>query len=332
MAYTPPAIGSEVLDADLLRIFCRVAETLNFSRAAAQLGVAQPIVTRKIRRLEEQLGILLFERSNRGCALTHEGELLASRAAGILLQLAQLRTDLSTSAGQVAGTVAVGLPTAPGMLLAPQLLPIVARRWPQLRIEMTEAVSRTLLANVISRELSLALVYDPAPGDGLIARPLLMERLHLVAVPRLAKRLASVRKIRLRDLSELPLILPSRKQVIRNLLEDACAEEGVPLQARFEASSTLLLKAMVLQGLGYAILTLGSLADEVTSGRLVAVPLEEAGMALALTLVTTPEHARLRVVQLVGDLIESETRRLASEGLWPGAPRVMRPARPLTQV
>ncbi len=313
-----------VLDADLLTVFCRVAETSNFSRAAMHLGVAQPIVTRKIRRLEDELGVQLFVRSNRGCYLTHEGELLASKAAGILLQLAQLKEEVTNSSNLVTGTIAVGLPTAAGMLLAPHLMPAVAARWPQLRVELVESVTRSLLASVLNRDLSLALLYDPPTDVGLIARPLLMERLHLIGPPTAAKKLAAIKRARVQDIAVLPLVLPIRAQVIRVLLEDAFAEEGVPLVPRYEANSPQLLKTMVLQGLGFTVLTLGSVADEVATGRLAAIPLADRGMSLALTLVTTKEHSRLRVVQLMSELIVSEVRRLAQSGLWPGLPQVMR--------
>ena len=316
--------ASAVLDADLLSVFCRVAEVRNFSRAAAHLGVAQPIVTRKVKRLEEELGVQLFIRSNRGCELTHEGELLASKAAGILLQLAQLKEEVSTSSDRISGTIAVGVPVAAGMVLLRHLMPAIASRWPQLRVELIETVSRNLLASVLNRELTLALLYDPPPDAPLIARPLMMERLHLIGLPKAMHELQRLKHARVQDIAALPLVLPIRAQIIRVLLEDAFAEEGLPLVPRYEANSTMLLKTMVLQGLGFTVLTLGSLVDEVSTGRLAAIPLSDRGLSLTLTMVMTTEHSRLRVVQLMSELIASEVRRLAQSGYWPGSPKVMR--------
>ena len=318
------------LDTDLLHVFSRVADSRNFSRAAALLGVAQPIVTRKVRRLEEELGVQLFVRSNRGCELTQEGELLAAKVGGILLQLAQVREEVSTASQRVTGTIAIGLPAAAGSLLAPHLMPLVAQRWPQLRVEVIETVTRNLISSVSNRELSLALVYDPPADAGLLLRPLLMERLHLVGVPRLLKRLGALKRVRVQDLQGMPLVLPIRAQIVRMLLEDAFAEASQPLVPRYEANSPLLLKAMALQGLGCTVLTLGSMADEVASGRLAAIPFEDRGMSLALTLISTPEHGRLRVVQLMTELIESEVRRMAAAGQWPGSPRVVRAGAPVS--
>lgn len=324
MAETERIPIDAVLDAELLTVFCRVAETGNFSRAASHLGVAQPIVTRKIRRLEDELGVQLFVRSNRGCELTHEGELLAAKASGILQQLAQLKEEVSKAPDRVSGTVTLGVPAAAGILLAPHLMPAIAQRWPQLRVELFESLTRNLLNSVLNREISLALLYDPPTDVGLIARPLLMERLHLVGTPGSMQKLGGIKRARVQDIAALPLVLAVRAQIIRVLLEDAFAEEGLPLAPRYEANSSLLLKTMALQGLGYTVLTLGSVAEEVASGRLVAMPLADRGMSLALTLVTTREHSRLRVVQLMSDLIVAEVRRMAASGLWPGSPQVMR--------
>lgn len=319
-----PETSPGMLDADLLSVFCRVAQTRNFSRAANHLGVAQPIVTRKIKRLEEELGVQLFVRSNRGCELTQEGELLASKASGILLQLTQLRDEVSTSADRLSGTIAVGVPIAAGMLLAPHIMPCIANRWPQLRVELYESVSHGLLKSVLNREMSLALLFDPPPDLDLIVRPLLMERLHLLGPPSAARKFAELKQANIRDLLDLPLVLPVRSQIIRVLLEDAFAEEGRPLIPRYEANNSLLLKAMVAQGLGFGVASAVSADEDVAAGRIVAIPFADRGMSITLTLVTTREHARLRSVQLMSELLVSEVRRLAKAGLWPGSPQIMR--------
>ena len=259
----------------------------------------------------------------RGCVLTHDGEQLAAKASGILQQLAQLKEEMKNPANEVSGTIALGRPAAAGMVLAPHLMPAIASRWPRLRVEFIESVSRNLLASVLNRELSLTVLYDPPVDIGLVARPLLMERLHLVGERQASKRLVGVKKARVKDLAALPLVLPVKTQIIRTLLEDAFAENGIPLLPRYEASTSLLLKTMVLQGLGFTVLTLGSLADDVATGRLVTIPLADRGMSLALTLVTTKEQSSLRVVQLMSELVATLIRRLANEGGWPGSPQIM---------
>lgn len=315
-------IDTDVLDPDLLMTFCTVAETHNFSRAAVRMGIAQPVVTRKMKRLEELLCTQLFIRTNRGCELTQSGELLASRAAGILLQLEQLKQEVRHSGQVVAGAISLGMTHVAGTLLAPYLLPVVAAKWPNLRVSLVEGVSHVLSRRVRDRELSLAILYDP-PADGdLICTPLLMERLCLIGAP--GPIWDDIKRPGVRTLTTLPLVLPSAGQTVRILLEDAFSEIGAPLVPAYEANSIPLLKAMVAQRLGYTVLTLGTVADEVAAGKLIAVPLAQQGMSIALTLVSNREHSRLRTVHAMSELITSEVRRLAKNGIWPGQPQIMR--------
>ncbi|WP_158937335.1 LysR family transcriptional regulator [Burkholderia sp. S171] len=317
-----PATDTEMLDPDLLATFCLVAETKNFSRAALRMGIAQPVVTRKVKRLEEVLGTPLFTRTNRGCELTQSGELLASRAMGILHQLEQLKQEVRHSGQVVAGTITLGMTHVAGTLLAPHLLPAVAAQWPNLRVSLVEGVSHVLSRLARDRELSLAILYDPPVDADLILTPLLMDRLYLVGAPGPAWQ--ELKRPGVRSIATLPLVLPSAGQTVRVLLQDAFSEIGAPLVPAYEANSITLLKAMVAQGLGYTVLTLGAVADEVASGKLMAVPLAQQGMSIALTLASTREHSRLRTVQLMSELIATEIRRLAKSGAWPGSPHVMR--------
>lgn len=308
--------NAEVLDTDLLTVFCWVAQMRNFSRAADRLNTSQPVITRKVSRLEEQLGVRLFLRSNRGCELTQAGEILASKAPGVLLQLAQLREEIAHSAQVISGTISIGVTHLVGLVMVPHLLPVIASRWPKLHVNMVDADSRVLCARLLTRELSLAVCYDPDPDSELVCTPLFMEKLYLVGVPN--EKLRNLKSATLRDLANLPLVLPSGQQSIRVLLEDAFAEIGLSLRPVYEATTVNLLRAMALQGTGYTVLSLGSVVDDVAAGRLMAVPLTEKGMSLGLSLVTTREQLRLRNVQLMHDFVYEEIMSVVQRGLWPG--------------
>jgi len=311
-----------LIDTELLSVFCRVVQTRNFSQAAMHLGVAQPVVTRKIRRLEEQLRVALFRRHNRGSELTQAGELLAARAGGILLQLQQLAQEVRDASDEVQGQIALGVVVSVGSVLAPALVHSASVQWPKLKIEFVEAGSQALFRRVRDRELALALLYDAPPaGDDIIAVPLLMERLHLIGPP---ERLAGMKKVTVKDLAALPLVISSRGQTVRNILEDAFAENGLALQPVHEANSIVLLKAIVMQKRCYGVLTLGSMAPEIASGRLAAVPIADKGLSLAMTLVISREHYRLKAVRIMAQLITREVARLLDEGAWPGPPQRMR--------
>lgn len=315
--------AADLIDSDLLFVFCCVAKTRNFSKAAAVLDTAQPVVSRKIDQLERNLGVELFVRTNRGCVLTHAGSLLAASAPSILLQSTQLRAEVTNGSGVISGRISMGITNSAATFTVPRLLPIVAERWPLMRVNITEANSQALCEAVLSRELSLAVLHDPPADVEFVSTPLLVERVCLVGQPGKSK---SAKGLSVRQLAKLPLILPSGNQTIRNLLDDAFREIGEVVSPVYEANSVNLLRAMAAQGLGYTVLTLGSVAEELRSGRLEAQPILEKGMSVTLTLVSTREQMRFKNVQALSALVIEQIRNIATHGGWPGNPIVFKGA------
>lgn len=310
------------LQPELLAIFVQVSRTLNFSKAAAQMHMAQPVVTRKMRQLEQLLGVELFKRTNRGCELTRHGAVLAGKAPALLLQLDQILTEVRNAGESVAGPISIGLNPTLASRLAPLLANAAASKYPLLRPTFVDAFTLALCKRLEDRELSMAVMYDPPPRPEFVVTPLLLERLHLVGAP--GSPLSRMKTATLKDLVEMPLILPGRDQHVhlRGLIEDAFAEAGRPLIPAFEANSLGLLRSLASAGLGCIVLTVGSVAEEVAAGRLIAVPIAAGGLSVELAMVTTVEQARLRPVQLMQRLVANEVCHLASTGQWPGSPHV----------
>jgi LysR family nitrogen assimilation transcriptional regulator len=309
------------LETELLNVFCCVVRQGNFSRAAAELATSQPVVTRKISRLEECVGMPLFVRSNRGCTLTPAGEILFRRAPSILMQLAEIKDEIANLTNDVCGSLAMGITHAASTVMAPRLLPVIAKRWPKLRLEIVEALSQGLAERVCRGELDFAVLFDPPPHPDLICTPLLIERLCLVGHPDSA--INDMARPTVRDLVDLPLVLPSERHAIRTLLEDAFQEIGAQLNPVYEASSMTMLREMAAQGLGYTLLTQGGVEHDVASGKLQAKLFEDRGMIITLTLVTKRDTAHLRNIRILSEFVASEIRDAARCGQWPGAPTVV---------
>ncbi|ARP96536.1 LysR family transcriptional regulator [Bordetella genomosp. 13] len=317
----PLSQDAQLIDIDLLNVFCWVAKTHSFSRAAAELRTAQPVVTRKMGKLEEQIGAQLFIRTSRGCKLTEAGQMLAARAPGILTQLVRLKEEIGHSTQVVSGSLSMGITNSASMVMAPYLLPMIAQRWPLLRVNMVEELSHTMIERVLSEELALAVLYDPPAHPDLVSVPLLMERLYVLGRP--DSPLRDLPRVSVRDLAALPLVLPSGHQTIRMLLEDAFAEIDKPLTPLYEATSMSMLRAMAAQGMGYTVATQGGASADIDAGKLITRPLSDKGMSLSLTLITTRAQGRLRNVQFMVDFVSSEIRTVARRGLWPGKPTVV---------
>lgn len=123
-----------------IRDFVAVAEQGGLRRAARHLGLAQPAISRSIRDLEHELGAPLFERSSTGMALTPLGEAFLRRSLAVQLELARARDEADQFRSIYQGTVSIGLSPAPHVTMLPRVLPFFRRRFPAVRLDITEGL------------------------------------------------------------------------------------------------------------------------------------------------------------------------------------------------
>src|SRR5512142_1725928 len=144
-----------------LRYCVRVAETLNFTRAAEDLAVAQPSLSQQIRKLERELGFGLFERGPGGVQLTGEGEQFLPYAKGALARVQEATVVAQEIRGVRRGQVSIGISPMAGARLLPPLVRATRERYPGVRVQTREGGLTYLLALLESGEVDLALVLLP---------------------------------------------------------------------------------------------------------------------------------------------------------------------------
>jgi DNA-binding transcriptional LysR family regulator len=144
------------MDLRQLKYFVAVAEQENFSRAAQQLYVAQSALSRRMRDLEEELGVRLFDRHLRGAALTAEGRELLERARYLLRSFAQLKSDLVEPRAQPFGPVGVGMTPNFGAVVGAAFAREVVAAFPDARLRVVEAYSPELREMVRSGAIDMA--------------------------------------------------------------------------------------------------------------------------------------------------------------------------------
>ena len=183
-----------------LRYFVTVAEELNFGRAAAQLHIAQPVLSRQIAVLERELGVTLFERSARGTALSAAGRTLLEDARAVLASAdgLQRRAARLARGGQ---RLAIGF--MPGLVVSP-LVQLLSEQFPGLDLEMVRTSWDDQVTMVRDGRIDLSLVRLPAAVHGLSTEPLLSEP-RLAALP-VDHPLAGQTALTLADLAHLDLL------------------------------------------------------------------------------------------------------------------------------
>jgi DNA-binding transcriptional LysR family regulator len=193
---------------DQLRGFVAVAEELHFGRAAERLNMTQPPLSRQIQKLEKAIGVLLFDRDNRGVALTAAGAAFLADARR-LLELAEMAPSLARriSAGS-AGSVRIGFTAASTFGLLGALLNEISGALPDVDIDLREMVTKDQTAALISGEIDLGLARPPFDEEQFDSRLLYREPI-MVAVPTGHRLTHLTREVTAHDLQGEDLIMHS---------------------------------------------------------------------------------------------------------------------------
>lgn len=298
----------------------RVARAGSVSRAADELRLAQPALSRQIKKLEHELGVSLFARHGRGVRLSTAGSLLLERAEAIARLVHETSEEIKENRSPARGRITLGVPPAAGRLLIPPFAERFQKAWPQITLHMREGVTSSLQEWLIEKRIDIAILHNPPHLDALNISPILTERMLVVGPP--AQRIKSKKHpatFRIRDLGELPLILPNMAHNNRRLVEHAALERGVRLRIKIEADSVAFAKAMVESGLGYTILTYAAVQDELARHKLTVYPIVRPTLSTTVTIVTLRDKQPPRLIQDAGELLHEVCRRLVRDKIWAGA-------------
>ena len=242
-----------------LRYFARVVELGSMSRAALDLGVVQSALSQQISRLEGELATRLLQRTSKGIAPTEAG-LAFFREAQLALRHADQATRAAHEA-RLTGTVSVGLAPTTASVLGLPLMQAMRERHPHVRLHMVESLSGHLSTMLNARQLDLAVLFDTHPARRWSVTPLLEEKLFLIA-PR--TEAARPKKLRMAQLANVPLILPTGPHGLRSTLDAAFTRARLRPTLVAEIDSLAILMDAVSAGLGCTLqpgAALGRFAD-----------------------------------------------------------------------
>jgi len=193
-----------------MRCFAAVAEELHFGRAARRLEILPAALGRRIRQLEENLGVRLLLRTTRSVALTPDGVAMLEGAQDILARADALARGLRERARRPGFTLKIGAIDTAAAGLVPDLLQDFRKRRPDVVVQLTEDKTIRLLPRLLSGRLDLALIRPPGQMDRRIEHTMLFHETPVVAVP-VRHALARRRRIGIGALADQPLIVPDRR-------------------------------------------------------------------------------------------------------------------------
>ncbi|MDD6571105.1 MAG: LysR family transcriptional regulator [Thermoflexaceae bacterium] len=241
-----------MMDIRELKYFMEVAQELNITRAAQNLNMAQPPLSRQIQMLEEQLGVRLFDRSKKKLQLTEEGKLLKIRADQILELIEKTESEVRELAKGVAGTIYIGTVEGRGPYLMSQWIAGFKEKYPQVYYEIWNGSTDDVLDRLEKGLLDVALIMEPFNHE--LLDSVLVDRVPWIAMINNEHPLAKLPgdTIELSQLKNEPLILPSRKSRVREIM-GWFEEAGIKVDMRAEMSSYLNARELTMQGVGIAI-------------------------------------------------------------------------------
>lgn len=247
-----------------LKYIVAVARERHFGRAAEACFVSQPTLSVAIRKLEDELGVVLFERGGTEVGVTPIGLKVVAQAQRVLEEGANLREIAREGHDPLAGPLRVGVIHTVGPYLLPRLVPTQIAATPQMPLLLQENFTVRLLELLRQGEIDCAIVALPLPESGLMMRPLYDEPF-VVAVPRnhLWTRL---KEIDAKDLKKETMLLLGTGHCFRDQVLEVCPElsrysaasDGI--QRTFEGSSLETIRHMVAAGIGVTVLPSSSLS------------------------------------------------------------------------
>ncbi len=303
-----------------LAYFARIAELGSITRAAAHLRLAQPALTRHVQRLEEELGVALFTRANRGVRLTEAGEKLLESATRILRDVERTGDEIRAQDAHPSGRIILGITPTLCPILVPELFARMRRDFPLVELKVMHAGMVRLEEFIIDGRVDVALLSELSRSRLIVSTRLAQEEMVLVTKP--GARPGGI--VSGEELSQTPLILGDG---LRAAMVALLAGRGIELRVEIEVNDHETIRLMVQQGAAASILPYSSVARECAQGLLGAHRITEGGifrtLARGVRVSRTASPAREAMVRTITQVVADMERedRLALSPNSRSAPR-----------
>lgn len=259
------------MDFRQLQIFLEIVGNGSFTRAAEKLRIAQPAVSMAMKKLEEELDLVLFNRQEKKISLTSEGEIFGEHARRIMEEVRGAETEMEELRGLTRGEVRMGIPPMMSAYFFPRIISAFAEQYPSLLLSVFGEGASRIQKMIMQGELDMGVIAGGSVPAALEARRFLREE--VVVAVRKDHPLAERTSLTLGEFTAQPLIFYKEGYYLRELIFDVLKESGLKPNIRFESNLFTLVKSLVKAGMGISVfLRMVVTEDE----ELRAIPLEPA--------------------------------------------------------
>ena len=252
-----------------LKYIVMVAELKHFGKAADACFVSQPTLSAQIKKLEEELDLKVFERTNKQVLVTKAGALIVNQARKILQEVAHLKQIAASHDDPYAGQIKLGIFPTLGPYLLPHIIPKLKQALPNLELLLIEQQTEVLLQQLRDGNIDVIILALPIDAEGLHVEPLFKEQFY-VALPgqhQLSKR----KRVNLTDIEDEQLLLLTDGHCLRDQALEVCHTSKIKQKHGFQATSLETLRYMVASGVGITLLPELATLNKVLSPKQLAI-------------------------------------------------------------
>ncbi|BDD11591.1 transcriptional regulator (plasmid) [Fulvitalea axinellae] len=257
-------------------VFLAVAENLSFSKAAEDLCISQPAVTKHVKELENRWNVALFERIGNKISLTDAGKMAVERLKDIRWRYRELEFGLGRLNGDFFGQLRLGASSTISQYVIPEALAAFHKRYPQVDLTLLQGNSSEMEEKLLAGEIDIALVENETSEPGLRYEDFLDDE--IVTVTGVKSAYADIRELKLEDFSRIPLVLREKGSGTLQVLKKALQKKGVKLSKLnilLHLGSTEAIKNFLADFDGVALVSAKAIEKELLLEQLVRIRLPE---------------------------------------------------------
>lgn len=303
------------MDFRRIRHFVHTAELGSLSRAAERLHIVQPALSQSIKRLEEELDVLLFTRSRRGMELTEAGHMFLKSAYGILNQYNRAKENISAIGTHPKGLVSVAMTASALHVLSVPVCEQIREECPGIEINLEEGLAANIQQGFEAGWYDLVISNMTGAGDSIQIEDLIEEDLFLASP---YKKSTSKADIPFEKLSGLDLILPQDQHGVGASIQETADRLGVDITAAQITGAMHPTLQLVEAGFGHSLLPWSSIYDRVEQKRLSARRVVKPGICHKVSVIYPTHRPLTQATIAVMNVLRHAVMRVHAEGRWPG--------------
>jgi LysR family transcriptional regulator, transcription activator of glutamate synthase operon len=240
------------MDWHQLKYFQTLANIGNFTRASVELVLSQPALSRSISRLEEEIGVPLFERKSRGVILNKYGEIFLQHANRALSEIDAAKQEINDLINPLHGTISLAFIQTLGSSFVPELISAFQKEASGINFQLYQHATSKILSQLASTEIDIGFCSPQEPIENLSSIPIVKNELFLI-VP-VNHRLAGADEIDLCEVANDPFVLFKPETAMHDVIERLCHEAGFHPKMSFEGFEERTVAGLVGAKFGVALI------------------------------------------------------------------------------